>query len=125
MNCPVSVTDVRNKDAANGVSIAELLEKTTKKASMSPGYVVAPRVTQAQQIISVDIIFVKNIAFFLGMFTPLGLGLIRYLRDRSEAKKRTTYRFVLAKATSRSFDVVEQLLRRRRGDRGFDLCTTS
>jgi hypothetical protein len=45
MNCPVSDTDVRDKEAAKGVSIAGLLRKTTKKASMSPGCVIAPRVT--------------------------------------------------------------------------------
>ncbi len=42
INCPVSTTDVRNKDAAKGMSIAGLLGKTTKRASMSPGYAIAP-----------------------------------------------------------------------------------
>ena len=45
MNCSVSATDVRNKDAAKGVSIAGLLGKTTKRASVSPGYAIAPQVT--------------------------------------------------------------------------------
>ncbi len=45
MSCPVSVIDVHNKDSAKSVSIAGLLGKTTKKASVSSGYVVAPRVT--------------------------------------------------------------------------------
>ena len=107
MNCPISATDVRNKDAAKGVSIAGLLGKTTKKKSMSPGYVLAPRVTQVQQILSVDIIFVKKIAFFLGVFTPLGLGLVYFLRNRSESQVGTALRLMLAKAASRSFDVIE------------------
>ncbi len=54
-----------------------------------------------------DNIFVNKIAFLLGMFTPLGLGLVRYLSDRFEAKAETADRFMLAKTTSRSFDVVE------------------
>ncbi len=41
------------------------------------------------------------------MFTSLGLGLFRYLRDRSEAKVGTAVRLMLAKASSISFDVVE------------------
>ncbi len=41
------------------------------------------------------------------MFTPLGLGLVRYLRDRSEAHVETAVRLVLAKAASRSFDIIE------------------
>ncbi len=85
MNCPMSVIGVHIKDAPKDVSIAELFGQTIKKASVSPGYVIAPRVTQVQQILSVDIICVKKIAFLLGIFTPLGMGLARYLRDRSDA----------------------------------------
>ena len=74
---------------------------------MSPGYVLAPRVTQVQQILSVDVIFVKMIHFLLGVFTPLGLGLVHFLRDRSEDQVCTAVRMMLAKAASRSFDVIE------------------
>ncbi len=45
MNCPVSATNVHNKDAAKGVSITDLLGKTSETASVSPGYVITPRVT--------------------------------------------------------------------------------
>ena len=107
MNCPISATDVRNKDAAKGVSIAGLLGKTTKKKSMSPGYVLAPRVTQVQQTLNVDIIFVNKVAFLFGVFTPLGLGLVYFLRNRSEAQVGTALRRMLTKATSRSFDVIK------------------
>ena len=107
MNCPVSATDVRNNDAAKGVSVAGLLGKTAKKGSISPGYVLAPRVTQVQQILNVDVIFIKKIAFLLGVFTPLGLGLVHFLRDRSESQVATALRLMLAKAASRSFDVIE------------------
>jgi predicted Fe-Mo cluster-binding NifX family protein len=31
MNCPISASDFRNKDAAKGVSIAEIFGKTIKK----------------------------------------------------------------------------------------------
>ena len=84
MNCHISSTDFRNKNAAKGASIAGLLSLTTKKKSMPPGYVRAPRVTQVQRILNVDIIFVKKVAFFLGVFIPLGLGLVYFLRNRSE-----------------------------------------
>ncbi len=60
-----------------------------------------------QQLLSVDIIFVNNIAFLLGMFNPLGLGLVRYLRDRYEAEVGTAVRLMLAKASSISFNDVE------------------
>ena len=73
MNCPISATDGRNKDAAKGVYIAGLLGKTTKKKSISPGNVLVPRVTEVQHILSVDIIFVKKVAFLLGVYPLLGL----------------------------------------------------
>ena len=107
MNCPVSTTDVRNNDAAKGVSVTGLLGKTAKKGSISPGYVLAPRVTQAQQILNVDVIFRKKIVFLHGVFTPLGLGLVHFLRDRSESRVETSLRLMLAKAANRSFDVID------------------
>jgi hypothetical protein len=55
-NCSVSASDIRNKDAAKGVSVAGLVGKTKKMKSISPGYVLAPRVTQVQQILSIDIV---------------------------------------------------------------------
>jgi len=47
-NCSVSVSDVRNKSTAKSVSVAGLLGNTTKHKSISPGYELAPRVTQVQ-----------------------------------------------------------------------------
>jgi hypothetical protein len=48
MNYPVSITDVRNNDAVESVSVAGLLGETAKKGSISPGYVLAPHVIQVQ-----------------------------------------------------------------------------
>jgi hypothetical protein len=106
-NCPVTASDVRNKDAAKGVSTAGLLGKTKKMKSVSPGYALVPRVTQAQQILSIDIIFVKRVDFLLGVLTPLGLGLVEFLRDRLVDLIETAVKIMLAKAASRSFHVLE------------------
>jgi len=89
MNCPISATGIRNKYAAKGVSITMLLGKTTKKKSMSPGYVLVPRVTQVKQNRIVDIIFIKKATFLLGIFTPLGLGIVYFLHNRFEAQLGT------------------------------------
>ncbi len=78
--------------------------KAKKHKCVSPGYVLAPRVTQVQQILSIDIIFVKKIADLLGVLTPLGLGLIEFIRDRSTDSVETTVKTMFAKAASRSFD---------------------
>ncbi len=41
-NCPVTASDVRNKDATKGVSTAGLLGRTKKMKSVSPGYALVP-----------------------------------------------------------------------------------
>ncbi len=105
VNCPVYTIDVRNNDAAKGVSVAGLLGKTAKKGSISPGYVLAFRVTEVQQILDVDVIFIQKIAFLLCVFTPLGLGLVHFLRGRLQVA--TALRLMLAKLASMSFDVIE------------------
>jgi hypothetical protein len=76
MNCPVSATDVCNKGTAKGLSIAKLLAKTTKRATVSPGYAIAHRVTQVHKILSVDIILVKKVAYLLSVIISRGLGLV-------------------------------------------------
>ena len=47
--------------------------KTHKLTSLPASAVVAPRVTQVQQILAVDIFFVKSLPFLLGELIPLGL----------------------------------------------------
>ena len=56
---------------------------------------------------SIDIIFVKMIFFLLGVVTPLGLGLIRFLRDRSEDQVGIAVEMTLVKAASGFFDILE------------------
>ena len=94
MNCHVSATNVRNTDAAKNVSISGLLGKTTKKTSMPPGYMLVPRVRQIQQILGIDIMFIKQVTFLLGLFPPLGLGFVHVLRNCSEAQVGTALRFM-------------------------------
>jgi hypothetical protein len=39
--------------------------------------------TQVQQSLSVDIMFVKQLVFIIGVLSPLGLGLVQQLKNRS------------------------------------------
>jgi hypothetical protein len=73
-NCPVTASYVRSKDAVKEVPTAGLLGKVKKLKSASPRYALVPRVTKVRQIFSIDIVFVKRVAFLLGIFTPLGLA---------------------------------------------------
>ena len=106
-SCSVSASDIRNKDAAKGVSVVGIVGNTKKMKYVSPGYVFAPRVTHAQQILSIDIIFVENVVFLLAVLTPLGLGIVEFLRDRSVDLVETGVPTMLAKVASTTFDALE------------------
>ena len=83
LNCSVTREDVRRADAIFGVSVASLKGKTNKLTSVSAKVVLAPRVTQLQQVLSVDIFFVKKLVFLLGVLSPLGLSQCAHLKDKS------------------------------------------
>jgi hypothetical protein len=106
-NCPFISSDVRNKDAARGASTAGLLGKMKKMKSVSPGYARVPRLTQVQQILGIDIVFVKRVASILGVLTLLELGLVEFMRDLSVDSIETVVKIMLAKVASRSFYVLE------------------
>jgi hypothetical protein len=77
---------MRNNKTAKGASVAGLLGNTMKRKSISMGYVLAPRVTQVQPVLSISIIFVKMIPSMLDVFTPLGLGLVLFFMTAPKTK---------------------------------------
>jgi hypothetical protein len=108
LNCSVTATDVRNHTAAAGGIIAELRGKTRKMTSTAAsGSYVAPRVTQVQQSLAVDICYIKGLAFLIGKLSPLGLGLALYLKDRTTDSVGKGIRSFLSTAASRSFECKE------------------
>ena len=74
-HCDVTKQDVRNADAIFRSSIAALKGKTHKLASTPASALIAPRVTQVQHILAVDIFVIKQLPFLLGELIPLGLAL--------------------------------------------------
>ena len=63
--------------------------------------------TQVRNILGIEIIFVKKVALLFGALTPLGLGIVKFLRDRSVDSVKTGVRTMLTKAESKSFDVLD------------------
>lgn len=59
LNCSVTPTDVRNAEAIYGRSVASLKGKTRMHAPIAAVHVLAPRVTQVQQTMHLDLFFVK------------------------------------------------------------------
>ena len=72
-NCDVTKQDVRIAYAIFGSCIPSLRGKTHKRASTPASAVITPRVTQVQQILAVDLFFIKKLPFLLGEMIPLGL----------------------------------------------------
>lgn len=107
LNCKVTPQDVKNADAIFGMSIPALKGKTPKLVSAPAAPTVAPRVTQVQQILTADIIFVKKIPFLLGVLVPLGLTLCSVLKNRSAAPVAAAFRQFISAAASRNFTIVQ------------------
>jgi uncharacterized MAPEG superfamily protein len=107
LNCPVTETDIQNADAIFGPSIASLKGKTVKRTPMRASVVVTPRVTQLEQYLVLDIVFVESLAFLIGKLSPLGLLLVSYLPNRSAEKVAPRIRGFLNKAASRGFKVFQ------------------
>lgn len=106
LNCTVTKTDVRNADAIFGSSIPSLKGKTVKRVSTISSNVIAPRVTQVEQVLAVDIFFVKKLPFLLGVLIPLGLSLCIPLKNRSLECVASALTIFLATASSRGFDCI-------------------
>ncbi len=45
--------------------------------------IVGPLVTQVQQTLDLDIFFVKQLPFLIGVLSPLGLNLCQHIKNRS------------------------------------------
>ena len=106
-HCAVTKQDVRNADAIFGSSIAALKGKTHKLPSILASAVIAPRVTQVQQILAVDIFFIKTLPFLLGQLIPLGLAQCIPLKNRSALHVANAIRSFVNTAKSRDFDCVQ------------------
>ena len=107
LDCAVTKEDVRRADVIFGHSIASIKGKTNKKSSVAANVVIAPRVTQKQQVLAVDIFFVKKLPFLLGVMSPLGLSQCVHLKDRGVQCISRAVRMFCDTASGRGFDCVK------------------
>lgn len=104
-NCDVSTTDVKNATLIYGPSIPALKGKTKKQSVTRTPPILAPRVTQVQQSVSVDVFFIKGIDFLIGLASPLGYTFVEHIKDRSFPIVGKAILNILSKLKSRDFDV--------------------
>ena len=90
-NSDVTAEVVHNADSIWGPAVQALEGKTNKLTSIPAGSVIAPRVTQAQQILTVDIFFIKKILFLMSIFIPLNLAMCAHLRNRTGPVSRPAF----------------------------------
>ena len=69
----------------------------------------APRVTQQQQVLEVDLMFIKKIPFLVGVLHPLGLTVVQYLKDKTAPTLASGIKYFLSVALRRNFDVLETM----------------
>lgn len=104
-NSAVTAQDVRMADAIFGADVNAMKGNTRKMASVPAKVVLAPRVTQRQQSLSIDVVFIKDQVFLLGVLNPLNLTMGVHIPDRSSSSISTAVDSLLAAAKARDFDV--------------------
>lgn len=74
-NFDVTPRDFEIADRIWGKDVASLMGKTKKQATLTADIRVIPTLVQKEQVLSVDVMFVKKLAILIGVSTPLDLTL--------------------------------------------------
>ena len=105
-NCNITATDLRIAQAIEGIQKPSLRGKTKKKKSAIATGLVGPRVVQVEQTLHVDLMFVRDLIFLIGVFMPLGLVMACVLPNRAVQAVGAGLLSFLSAARSRWFDTV-------------------
>ena len=95
-NCEVTADDVRRSIAIWGNPIPSIKGKTKKQAPLIAEVSYGPKLTQKQQILHADLMYIKGIAFFVGVLAPLGLVMCVHLVSRTESSIYKAIKRILA-----------------------------
>lgn len=108
-NCAVTPADVRLSEAVFGKSVAAIKGKTKKQKSVIATSVLTGmrRETQVQQTLSVDLMFIKQLAFLIGVLSPLGLGIVQHLKDKGVDCVSSALKGMMNFVSSHQFKIVE------------------
>jgi len=107
MNCGVTPQDVWNADAIFGKSAEGLKGKTKKMSPIVRKEVLAPQVTRVDQVLNIDIMFVKEIEFLVGVLVPLNYCMVSYIKGRGTASIGSTLRKFVSEAKGQGFRVTQ------------------
>lgn len=107
LNCPVTPSDVRNAESIYGDSVATLKGKTTKKTPTAIPTDPTVSVTQVEQVLAIDVFFLKQLPFLIGLLIPLGLILCAYLPNRTATVVGDALKTFISTAKKQGFNVRE------------------
>ena len=105
LNVTVVPQDVIRSFDIHGGSIPHLKGHTRKGTSLMRNKELSARLVQQQQTLAVDLMFVSKVPFIVGVFIPLNMYVVGYLKSRSAAEIKTHLEKFIAKAKRRDFDV--------------------
>jgi hypothetical protein len=103
LNCPVTAQDVLRAVDIWGTDARSIKGKTKQKSPAISELTPLPRVTQAEQILHADLMFIKGIPFLICVLTPLCMCLGMHLKDRSPQCLEAAIRSTISIAASRGF----------------------
>ena len=78
--------DVARREFIYGRQIRSVKGGTKKKASTPAVFEPAPKLLQKQQVLQLDIMFIKEIPFLVGLYLPLDLMVVRPLKAKETAE---------------------------------------
>jgi hypothetical protein len=108
INCDVTAQDIERSRRIYGKDIAELKGRTTKKTPVAEDIDLSADTTQQAQGLHLDIMWVKGMAFLLGVLKPLGFTLVSFLTNgRSAIALAKAIREQVSHAARRRFQVRE------------------
>ena len=104
-NTTVTAQDVRRADAIFGRDKAGVIGSNVKRASVPARVELVPRQVQVQQYLEIDIMFVKQEPFLVGVMMPLHLILAHHLRSRAAKDVYPALSSMVNEVRGRSFDI--------------------
>ena len=106
INNAVSSQDVTRADRIFGPAISALKGKTTQRKAKAVPINLAEAKIQIEQVLEVDIFFVKGIIFLLGVFSPLDLAMVHALKRRTASCIADGLQHFTSLARQRGFNTV-------------------
>jgi len=107
VNADVTPADVWNAESIFGRAVQGVKGKTKKAKSLIRKEVKVDGVTKCEQVLAVDVMWVKGHKFLIGVIIPMNYVCVKYVKNREEETLCRIVRKFINQARSYGFDVTE------------------